>query len=99
MVAAIIYSPQAAARTTEYLAGAHLVDRLLRGSKSPVKEVYWITDDQSDAWATSKKESARATWAEMGDPVAIGAAATLERPGANLTGVTTSDPELPVRQS
>ena len=33
----------------------------------------------------------------VADPVAIGAAATLERPGANLTGVTTSDPELPVR--
>ena len=53
-------------RTTDYLAGAQMVDRLLRGSKTPVKEVYWITDDQADAWATSKKESARTTWAEMG---------------------------------
>src|SRR3954469_4391689 len=34
----------------------------------------------------------------VADPVAIGAAATLERPGGNLTGVTTNDPELPVRQ-
>jgi putative tryptophan/tyrosine transport system substrate-binding protein len=34
----------------------------------------------------------------VADPVAIGAAATLERPGGNLTGVTNHDPELPVRQ-
>ena len=34
----------------------------------------------------------------VADPVAIGAAAILERPGGNLTGVTTNDPELPVRQ-
>lgn len=53
-------------RTTDYLAAARMVDRLLRASKTPVKEVYWITDDQADAWAASKKESARATWADMG---------------------------------
>src|SRR3954465_2599853 len=34
----------------------------------------------------------------VADPVAIGATATLERPGGNLTGVTNHDPELPVRQ-
>ena len=34
----------------------------------------------------------------VADPVAIGAAATLERPGGNLTGVTNNDPELPSRQ-
>src|ERR1700738_3543217 len=33
----------------------------------------------------------------VADPVAIGAAATLERPGGNLTGVTNNDTELPVR--
>ena len=33
----------------------------------------------------------------VADPVAIGAATTLARPGRNLTGITTSDPELPVR--
>ena len=33
----------------------------------------------------------------VADPVAIGAAATLQRPGGNLTGVTNNDPELPVR--
>jgi putative tryptophan/tyrosine transport system substrate-binding protein len=37
-------------------------------------------------------------FALVADPVAIGAAATLERPGGNLTGVTNNDPELPVRQ-
>jgi putative ABC transport system substrate-binding protein len=37
-------------------------------------------------------------FALVADPVAIGAVATLERPGGNLTGVTNNDPELPVRQ-
>lgn len=37
-------------------------------------------------------------FALVADPVAIGAAATLERPGGNLTGVTNNDPELPSRQ-
>lgn len=37
-------------------------------------------------------------FALVADPVAIGVAATLGRPGANLTGVTNNDPELPVRQ-
>ena len=37
-------------------------------------------------------------FALVADPVGIGAAATLERPGGNLTGVTNSDPELPIRQ-
>jgi putative ABC transport system substrate-binding protein len=37
-------------------------------------------------------------FALVADPVAIGAAATLERPEGNLTGVTNNDPELPVRQ-
>jgi putative ABC transport system substrate-binding protein len=37
-------------------------------------------------------------FALVADPVAIGAAATLDRPGGNLTGVTNNDPELPIRQ-
>ena len=53
-------------RTTDYLAGVHTVNRLLRATKTPIREVYWITDDQADAWASSKKESARSSWAEMG---------------------------------
>jgi putative ABC transport system substrate-binding protein len=37
-------------------------------------------------------------FALVADPVGIGAAATLERPGGNLTGVTNNDPEVPFRQ-
>jgi putative ABC transport system substrate-binding protein len=37
-------------------------------------------------------------FALVADPVGIGVAATLERPGGNLTGVTNNDPEVPVRQ-
>ncbi|GAB3627818.1 ABC transporter substrate-binding protein [Pandoraea terrae] len=34
----------------------------------------------------------------VADPVAIGVAATLERPGGNVTGITNNDPELASRQ-
>ena len=34
----------------------------------------------------------------VADPVAIGVAKTLERPGGNVTGATNNDPELPGRQ-
>ncbi|SDC66372.1 putative ABC transport system substrate-binding protein [Cupriavidus sp. YR651] len=34
----------------------------------------------------------------VADPVAIGVAATLERPGSNVTGATNNDPELASRQ-
>lgn len=34
----------------------------------------------------------------VADPVAIGAAASLARPGGNLTGITTADPQLPALQ-
>lgn len=37
-------------------------------------------------------------FALVADPVGIGVAASLQRPGANLTGVTNNDPEVPVRQ-
>lgn len=37
-------------------------------------------------------------FALVADPLGIGVAATLERPGSNLTGVTNHDPEVPVRQ-
>lgn len=53
-------------RATDYFATAQLVNRLLTTSKTPVKEVYWLTDDQSNAWNSSKKESARPIWQEIG---------------------------------
>lgn len=34
----------------------------------------------------------------VADPVAIGVAKTLDRPGGNITGATNNDPELPGRQ-
>ena len=53
-------------RSSDYLVGAQLVDKLLKASSAPVKEVYWLTDDQANAWASSKREQARSVWEEMG---------------------------------
>lgn len=52
-------------RGTDYLATAQLVDKLLKASHASVKEVYWLSDDQASAWATSKKESARTVWQDL----------------------------------
>lgn len=52
-------------RGTDYLATAQLVNKLLKASRATVKEVYWISDDQASAWATSKKDSARTVWQDM----------------------------------
>jgi hypothetical protein len=51
---------------TDYLETARGVVRLLRGSRIPAKEVYWITDDQAGAWETSRRESAKPVWQELG---------------------------------
>jgi putative tryptophan/tyrosine transport system substrate-binding protein len=48
--------------------------------------------------ARNATESIPVVFALVADPVSIRAAATLNRPGGNLTGVTNSDPELPARQ-
>lgn len=53
-------------RATDYLAAAQSVVSLLKGMQTPVKEVYWITDDQADAWNSSKREAAKAVWGELG---------------------------------
>ncbi|HLK60852.1 MAG TPA: BatA domain-containing protein, partial [Chthonomonadaceae bacterium] len=53
-------------RATDYFAAAQFTDRLLKASKAPIKEVYWFSDDQAGAWETSKKDSARATWTDIG---------------------------------
>lgn len=51
---------------SDYLAGAQLVNRMLKAAQTPAKEVYWLSDDQSNAWTTSKKDSARPVWQEIG---------------------------------
>ena len=48
--------------------------------------------------ARNATKSIPIVFALVADPVGIGVAATLDRPGGNLTGVTNNDPELPVRQ-
>ncbi|HZO86756.1 MAG TPA: BatA domain-containing protein [Chthonomonadaceae bacterium] len=53
-------------RATDYLAAAQAVNRLLKASPTPDKEVYWLTDDQANAWATSQSQAARAVWQEIG---------------------------------
>jgi hypothetical protein len=58
-------SASIADRGTDYLAAAREVDALLKASKAPYKEVYWLSDDQSSGWASSKKESAHAVWADL----------------------------------
>ena len=52
-------------RPTDYAVGAEEVAKLLKASKSPVKEVYWITDDQANAWAGSSKETAKTAYKEI----------------------------------
>ncbi len=53
-------------RGTDYTEGVRSVNRLLRESRIPAKEVYWISDDQSVAWESSKRDTAKATWQELG---------------------------------
>jgi hypothetical protein len=52
-------------RATDYLETAKTVLKLLRASQATIKEVYWITDDQAGAWATSRSDAARTTWTEL----------------------------------
>jgi hypothetical protein len=52
-------------RATDYLATAQLVNRMLKASKSTIKEVYWFTDDQATAWETSNRDSAHAVWQDL----------------------------------
>ncbi len=53
-------------RSTDYLSTAQAVDKLLTASRTPVKEVYWISDDQAPAWGSSKKDAAKSVWTDMG---------------------------------
>ena len=68
-------------RATDYLATAQLVNRMLKSSKSSIKEVYWFTDDQANAWETSNRESAHAVWQDLGKE-------------ARLTWVSTGAPSV-----
>ncbi len=61
-----ILAAKVADRATDYLAGAQAVSRLLNASKNPVKEVYWLSDDQEAAWTESHKDSARVIWGALG---------------------------------
>ena len=92
-------------RPTDYLATAQLVNKLLKASNAPVKEVYWLSDDQATAWATSKRDSARPVWQELGRQarltwVSVGAPngerdnLVVEAPTLSRELVT---PQLPVR--
>ena len=58
-------------RGTDYLETAKVVGRLLKASKNPLREVYWLTDDQSTAWATSQKEAGRAAWSALASDTRI----------------------------
>ncbi|HEV2473392.1 MAG TPA: VWA domain-containing protein, partial [Chthonomonadales bacterium] len=51
-------------RATSYLTAARSVDALLRSSTAPVKEVYWITDDQASGWSRRKAAGA-AVWKDL----------------------------------
>jgi hypothetical protein len=66
LVAARVRAAQPVDRGTDYYATARLVDEMLKNSKAPYKEVYWLTDDQKSAWAGNKQEQARATWSDLG---------------------------------
>ena len=92
-------------RATDYLATAQLVDKLLKASRATVKEVYWLSDDQASAWATSKKDAARTvwqdlarqarlTWVSCGAPVGGRDNLVVEAP---ILGRELVTPQLPVR--
>ena len=53
-------------RGTDTLETVKRVNRMLKISTAPVREVYFLSDDQATAWTTSKRESGRAAWGELG---------------------------------
>ncbi len=52
-------------RGTDLLASLQAVNRLIKASKSPVKEVYWLSDDQASAWETAGKDTAQSSWQDL----------------------------------
>jgi hypothetical protein len=100
-----IRTMQPSSRGTDYLEAARSVSKLLRASRIPAKEVYWITDDQASAWETSKREAAKEVWKEIDRSsrvtwVAVGAPAK-ERENIAVepisTGTALVTPQLPAR--
>ncbi len=98
-------SAQVSDRGTDYLEGAKIVSKLLKVSKNPIREVYWLTDDQGKAWASSQKEAGKAAWATLASDtritwVSVGAPAaqrenlSVETPNVGRELVT---PYLPAR--
>ena len=53
-------------RGTDNLETAKRVNRLLKISTSPVREVYFLSDDQASAWETSRRDSGHPVWNDMG---------------------------------
>ncbi len=53
-------------RGTDYLETAKQIVALLKKSPLPNHEVYWISDDQADAWKSSQAESAHGVWKQLG---------------------------------
>lgn len=62
---------QVSDRGTDYLETARVVARLLKGSKNPIREVYWLSDDQNNAWLSSQKEAGKAAWAGLANDTRI----------------------------
>ena len=52
-------------RGTDYLTTAKVVAGLIKGSKNPIREVYWLSDDQKNAWSSSQKEAGKTAWAAL----------------------------------
>lgn len=58
-------------RPSDNLATAQQALRLAKGSRSTIKEVYWFTDDQANAWDSSKTDAAHAVWKELGQQARV----------------------------
>lgn len=91
-------------RATDYFATAQVVNGLLKASKAPFKEVYWLTDDQANAWETSKREAAKTVWKELGSQarmtwVSVGSSGSRENLAveAPVLGRELVTPYLPAR--
>ncbi len=62
---------QVSDRGTDYLTTAKVVAGLVKASKNPIREVYWLTDDQGAAWATSQKDAGKTVWGALANDTRI----------------------------